>query len=465
MNIDIKSVLFFIIINNIFIILLFSYFILNKKLRQWFLIYYLIGFLFQTLALVGIIFSKQVPPEISIYGSHLLLMTGCALRTFSIVSYDSKFRIKTFWLFGSAVLIFGGLILIFANNNYYLTLIQTIASVYFYGTGGLILLLRKEKYNFLYLLAITQLLFAVFQIFRLIAIYKTGADYNFYEASQFDAKLYILISSLFLNIPNLGILFLMLEINTKTIAEKNKIIEEERQKLEIANQTKVKFFSIIAHDLRGPISSIASIFETINENYKEQIGGNLQKPLKVLTATSKHTFALLENLLTWSRSQSGQIEYEPTTCNLEEVIESNLWLVHAIIEEKNIKLINQAGNNISFMVDRAMLDTIIRNLLSNAVKYTPKDGTITIGSKKSDQSVEISIADTGVGMKPDVVKKLFRIDVPNVSSPGTNKEKGTGLGLILCQELIVKLNGKIEITSEENKGSIFTITLPLLPIA
>lgn len=465
MNIDIKSVLFFIIINNIFIILLFSYFILNKKLRQWFLVYYLIGFLFQTLALVGIIFSKRVPPEISIYGSHLLLMTGCALRTFSIVSYDSKFRIKTFWLFGLAVLLFGVLILIFANNNYYLTLIQTIASVFFYGTGGIILLLRKEKYNFLYLLAITQLLFAVFQIFRLIAIYKTGADYNFYEASQFDAKLYILISSLFLNIPNLGILFLMLEINTKTIAEKNKIIEEERQELEIANQTKVKFFSIIAHDLRGPISSIASIFESINENYKEQIDDNLQKPLKVLTTTSKHTFTLLENLLTWSRSQSGQIEYKPTTCHLEEVIENNLWLVHAIIEEKKIKIINQAGNNISFVVDRAMLDTIIRNLLSNAVKYTPKDGTITIGSKISEQSVEISIADTGVGMKPDVVKKLFRIDVPNVSSPGTNKERGTGLGLILCQELIVKLNGKIEVTSEENKGSIFTITLPLLSIA
>jgi signal transduction histidine kinase len=256
----------------------------------------------------------------------------------------------------------------------------------------------------------------------------------------------------------------MLEINTKTIAEKNKIIEEERQKLEIANQTKVKFFSIIAHDLRGPISSIASIFESINENYKEQIDDNLQKPLKVLTTTSKHTFTLLENLLTWSRSQSGQIEYKPTTCNLEEVIENNLWLVHATIEEKKIKIINQAGN-ISFVVDRAMLDTIIRNLLSNAVKYTPKDGTITIGSKKSEQSVEISIADTGVGMKPDVVKKLFRIDAPNVSSPGTNKERGTGLGLILCQELVVKLNGKITVTSEENKGSIFTITLPLLPIA
>lgn len=112
-----------------------------------------------------------------------------------------------------------------------------------------------------------------------------------------------------------------------------------------------------------------------------------------------------------------------------------------------------------------MIDTIIRNLLSNAIKYTRKDGTITIGSKKSEQSVEISICDTGIGMTPDVLKKLFRIDIHNVSSPGTNKERGTGLGLILCQELVTKLKGKIEVTSEVNKGSIFTITLPLLPIS
>jgi signal transduction histidine kinase len=465
MNIDIKSVLSFIIINNIFIILLFSYFILNKKLRQWFLIYYLIGFLFQTLALGGIIFRQQILPEISIHGSHLLLMTGCALRTFSIISYDSKFRIKTFWVFVLAVLIFGGLILTFANNNYYLTLIQTIASVFFYGTGAIILLIRKEKYNFLYLLAITQLLFAVFQIFRLIAICKTGVDYDFYLSSQFDAKLYILISSLFLNIPNLGILFLMLEINTKTIAEKNKIIEDERQQLEIANQTKDKFFSIIAHDLRSPISSMTSMFEMINENYKEEVDDKLRKSLNALTTTSKQTFTLLENLLTWSRSQSGQIEYKPTTCNLEEVIENNLWLVQAIIQEKKIKIINQAGKNTSIVVDRAMLDTIIRNLLSNAIKYTRKDGTITISSKKSEQSVEISICDTGIGMNPDVLKRLFRIDLHNVSYPGTNREKGTGLGLILCQELITKLKGKIEVTSEKNKGSVFTITLPLSPIS
>lgn len=461
MNIDIKSVLYFIILNNVFIVLLFAYFVLNKKLHQWFLNYYLIGFLFQTLALVGIILRKQLPPEISIHGSHLLLMVGCALRTFSILCYDSKFRIKTFWLFGLAVLVFGTLIVIFANNNYYLTLTQTIASVFFYGVGGVILLFRKEKYKFLYLVAITQLLFTFFQVFRLIAIFKTGVDYNFYQAAQLDAKLYIMVSSLFLNIPNLSILFLMLEMDAKTISEKNAIIENERQQLEIANHTKDRFFSIIAHDLRGPISSMISMFDVIHENYKEQINDDLQKPLNALTTTSQQTLALLENLLTWSRSQSGQIEYQPTTHRLGDVIEDNLWLVRAILQEKNLNFINNADNDVMLVVDRGMLDTIIRNLLSNAIKYTPKDGTITISSKKREQCLVISICDTGVGMKPDVLENLFRMDAPNVSSPGTNGERGTGLGLILCRELVTKLSGKIEVTSEENRGSVFTITLPL----
>ncbi len=462
-HIDIRSVLVFIILNNIFITLLFFYFILNKKLRQWFLTYYLIGFLFQTLALVGIILREQLPPELSIHGSHLLLMIGCALRTFAIISYDSKFRSKTFWGFALAVLVFGGLILIYANNNFYLTVIQTIASVLFYGSGGVILFRRKEKYNALYLLALAQLFFSVFQIFRLFAIYQTGADYNFYHTAQVDAKVYIMLSSLFLNIPNLGILLLMLEINAQTIKEKNKIIADERQQLEIANQTKDKFFSIIAHDLRGPISSMMSMLELINENHKVRIDQSLQDPLNALTTTSQQTFTLLENLLTWSRSQSGQIEYEPTTCNLGEVIQDNIGLILTRIQEKNINLINQVDNNIIFWADRVMIDTIIRNLLSNAVKYTHNEGSITIGSKKGEHDVEISIGDSGIGIKPDSLEKLFRIDVRNVSNPGTNGESGTGLGLILCQELVTKLKGKITVTSAVNNGSVFTITLPLSP--
>jgi signal transduction histidine kinase len=417
------------------------------------------------LALVGIILRNQISPEISIYGSHLLLMIGCAFRTFSIISYDSKFRPKTFRVFGSAVLIFGALILIFASNNYYLTIIQTIASVFFYGAGAIILLCRKEKYKFLYLLAITQLLFTIFQVFRLIAIYKTGVDYNFYQTAQIDAKLYILISSLFLNIPNLGILLLMLEIDAKTITEKNTIIEDERKQLEIANQTKDKFFSIIAHDLRGPIGSMMSMLQLINETHKEKIDDNLQSPLNALTITSQQTYTLLENLLTWSRSQCGQIENNPTVCKLGDVILFNTELISARIQEKKIKLITLVDNNITFWADRVMVDTIIRNLLSNAVKYTYEGGSITISSNKSEHHVEISIGDTGIGMQPDTLKRLFRIDVRNVSTPGTNEENGTGLGLILCHELVTKLNGRIEVKSEVNKGSIFTITLPLSPIS
>jgi signal transduction histidine kinase len=404
---------------------------------------------------------NQIPAEISNHGSHLLLMAGCALRTFAITSYDSKFRTKTIGVFGVSVLVFGGLILIFANNTYYLTLIQTLASIFFYGTGGVILLLRKEKYKFLYLLAITQILFTVFQIFRLYAIYQTGLEYDFYNAAQIDAKIYILVSSLFLNIPNLGILLLMLEINAKTIEEKNTIIEEEHKKLETANQTKDKFFSIIAHDLRGPIGSMISMLELINEDYREQIDDDLQRPLNALTTTSQQTFILLENLLTWSQSQSGIIEYKPINCNLGEVIRNNLWLIQSKIHEKKIKLINQVDNSITFWADRAMVDTIIRNLLSNAVKYTGEGGSIGISCQKGEQYIEISFEDTGIGMKPEVLEKLFRLNEQKVSTPGTNGERGTGLGLILCQELITRLNGKIEVTSEVNKGSKFTIYIPL----
>lgn len=265
-----------------------------------------------------------------------------------------------------------------------------------------------------------------------------------------------------------------LKYSNNELRDLNVAISEESQKLIRLNDklafselnlkealaTKDKFFSIIAHDLRNPIGSFGQLTELLTVYHKNMTQEEINKIIISLDKSAKFTFELLTNLLEWSRSQTGRIEFLPQMTDLKDVIDRVFSIFKINAENKNIKLISGIEEELFAYFDKNMIITVFRNLVSNAIKFTNEFGEIRVKAATNDDYVEISIQDTGVGMDNDLMTKLFRIET-KVTNPGTANEKGTGLGLILCKEFVERHGGRIGVYSEQNHGSCFTITLPL----
>lgn len=237
-------------------------------------------------------------------------------------------------------------------------------------------------------------------------------------------------------------------------------VEQRTKELKELNATKDKFFSIIAHDLKNPFNTLLGFSELMMLNLNAYDKEQILEFIKVIHSTSKNAYSLLENLLEWSRSQTGRIELKPEKIDLLKVTEENIILLKGIADNKDIKIINEVAKDTAAYADLNMINTVIRNLLTNALKYTEKGGTVKISSDAQDDMVKISVTDNGIGIMEEDLDKLFRIDA-NFSTPGTEDEAGTGLGLILCKEFVQKNNGKIEAKSTLGEGSEFSFTLPV----
>ncbi|MGD2035162.1 MAG: hybrid sensor histidine kinase/response regulator [Bacteroidales bacterium] len=245
------------------------------------------------------------------------------------------------------------------------------------------------------------------------------------------------------------------ELNTNL----EKKVEQRTKELKELNATKDKFFSIIAHDLKNPFNTMMGFTELMMDNIEDYSGDKLLEFISILHDTSKHSYALLENLLEWSRSQTGRLEMTPELINIHAIFDENADLLLNNATKKKINLSNEINPDIRAFADANMVSTVIRNLLSNAIKYTNEGGSITGSSKANETGVEISVTDSGTGIAPENIEKLFKIDV-NYSTKGTAEETGTGLGLILCKEFIKKNDGDIWVESTQGKGSSFKFTLP-----
>jgi len=223
-----------------------------------------------------------------------------------------------------------------------------------------------------------------------------------------------------------------------------------------ANETKDKFFSIISHDLRGPAGSIAVLFNEVLER-----GSDISDELfESLQGSTKNTHQLLENLLTWARSQKGEIEFEPVSFLVASSVEGNLGLFSGPALQKEIRLVGETEPGLCAYADLKMVTTIIRNLINNAIKFTPPKGQIKVSAKVQNDQVLIEVQDSGVGMSQNNLDSLFQLDQKNQSSLGTNSEEGSGLGLILCSEFVSRNGGEIGVESKLGEGSNFWFTLP-----
>ncbi|KUO59639.1 hypothetical protein APF79_05710 [bacterium BRH_c32] len=242
----------------------------------------------------------------------------------------------------------------------------------------------------------------------------------------------------------------------RAIEEISRYTEELRQ----LNMTKDKFFSIIAHDLRNPFITILGFSELLLSDFQELTEEEKIYYIEEMQNSANLSHNLLQNLLQWSRSQTGRIDFSPRVINIHNMVMQNFELLKQTAAKKGISLINEVDEVINIEADEDMTDTIFRNLITNAIKFTPDGGSIKINALPEGSMALINVIDSGVGMDEDTKSKLFRLDV-NHSSLGTSQEKGTGLGLILCKEFVEKHNGKIWVESSKGEGTTFTFTLPI----
>ena len=252
-------------------------------------------------------------------------------------------------------------------------------------------------------------------------------------------------------------------LNVRDITERyhaKQMLKESELRLKEINATKDKLFSIIAHDLRSPFNSILGFSELLKENLKESADSKSEKYASLLNSSAKNTLVLLENLLNWAKSQTGQINFNPKKIDLYSSIQETIKIIHAQAKIKDITIHKVLVDETEVYADENMLKIILQNLISNAIKFTKLGGSIYISVISYENQAEISISDNGTGIHEEKLKTLFNIS-SNAMSLGTANEKGSGLGLILCKEFVEKQGGIIWVESEEGKGSDFKFTLPL----
>lgn len=237
-------------------------------------------------------------------------------------------------------------------------------------------------------------------------------------------------------------------------------IKANELKLIELNATKDKFFSIIAHDLRSPFNSLLGLTKLLEDELPSMTQEQLQKIAVAMRNSATNLYSLLENLLEWSRLQRGLVKYTPEPIMLMPKVIIETSLIMESVNKKGIELNYDIPENLVVVADENMLGGILRNLATNALKFTRRDGTITIAAEQnSDKSVEISIKDTGIGMSPEMIDNLFKLDI-DTSRRGTENEPSSGLGLIICKDFIEKQGGELWVESEEGKGTVFYFTIP-----
>jgi len=240
--------------------------------------------------------------------------------------------------------------------------------------------------------------------------------------------------------------------------QKDSLVQMNKE-LQNLNATKDKFFSIIAHDIKNPFSAILGLAEMLKANYEELDEEARLEIVDMINTSSQSVYQLLDNLLKWSRSQRGVIEFNPENIELHGAIADVIALMNGSAETKKIEFEVQVPKGLSVGADMQMLDVILRNLISNALKFTNTGGRVQVQAEASGEFVQINVSDNGVGMSPEVKEKLFEID-SNHTLRGTANEEGSGLGLILVKEFVSRHGGDIWVVSEPGKGSSFYFTLP-----
>ncbi|MFN7313732.1 MAG: tetratricopeptide repeat protein [Bacteroidota bacterium] len=235
-------------------------------------------------------------------------------------------------------------------------------------------------------------------------------------------------------------------------------IIKQKEELGQLNQIKDRFFSIISHDLRNSLTTMKLYFDLIsNKTYKPET--NHEELTKQISSSVENTIDLLENLLVWAKAQIKGIDFNPKVLQVSDIVQKNVNLLNGSAHQKNIRLENITDEDLYVFADEDMFHLVVRNLLANAIKFTNTGGNVTIHTEENPTHVTVHVTDSGVGIGKESLEKLFT-KTQNPSTLGTGNEKGTGLGLMLCKEFVLKNNGQIHVESIQGQGSTFSVSLP-----
>jgi signal transduction histidine kinase len=284
---------------------------------------------------------------------------------------------------------------------------------------------------------------------------------NFKEYIRKDGSRYPLSISgaLFIDVDGRKVVWGIIE-DLSDRREQELIIKNQNEELLRLNASKDKFFSILAHDLKNPFSAIIGSSDLLLSRSEKNNTEEIDRYAKIINQSSKKALDILLILMDWSQVQTGTIKFAPEALDVKILVEEAIALLGCNAEEKNICIQNMVQEKTFIFADKEMMSIVLRNLISNAIKYTHMEGVVAINSLQKQNEIVISVQDNGVGIAEEKIQKLFKIDGVH-STPGTKKEKGTGLGLILCKEFLEKNNGSIWIESAIDNGTTFHFSLPL----
>ncbi|MBW4359957.1 tetratricopeptide repeat-containing sensor histidine kinase [Flavobacterium taihuense] len=268
-------------------------------------------------------------------------------------------------------------------------------------------------------------------------------------------KVYLLIT-ISISVAALLGLFLFLYVSKR---KNNQLLKEKNILISNINAQKDKFYSIIAHDLRGPFNGFLGLTELMAEDIDLMSKDEIKFAAINMKSSAQNLFNLLENLLEWSRMEQNLIPFDPQEYPLKQFVLDSIITLNNNADKKGINISTNIPNSIEIFADKNMLQAIIRNVVLNAIKFTQKNGAVTIQGKQEGKNTIITVSDNGIGMSPKTIQNLFNLDGQN-NRIGTDDEPSTGLGLILCREFIDKHKGKIWVESEEGKGTTFYISFP-----
>ncbi len=243
------------------------------------------------------------------------------------------------------------------------------------------------------------------------------------------------------------------------LEEKNRQIEKSEHELRMLNASKNKFFSIISHDLKNPFHTVMGYSYLLSHDYDRFSDKERQMFASDIHQSTNNIFRLLQNLLEWSKTQTGNLKYTPIEIGFGQILENSMSVLHPLAQQKNIGLKTDFHCDLKVFADPQMIETVLRNLINNGIKFTPENGSIEIKAEQTGNEVKISVTDSGVGISEEDVQNLFRID-SKVKRKGTNNEEGSGIGLILCKEFVDKNGGTIRAESVIGQGSSFAFTVP-----
>jgi len=245
----------------------------------------------------------------------------------------------------------------------------------------------------------------------------------------------------------------------KQLKDNSDLILKQKSKLEEVNASQNMFFSILSHDLRNPFNGILGFLNILKNDFDTLSTEERKQYIDYVNISANQVFRLIERLLELARLKDGRYQFKFENVNINEITEQVLQLQRTNTLNKKVTLENNISKDVFIYADKVSVDTILRNLTDNAIKFTPAGGKVSLESESKDEKVVIYVKDNGVGMDSEDMKNIFRLD-KRITSKGTNDEKGTGLGLYVCKEMIEKMNGSIKVESVIGKGSTFVVTFP-----